>query len=118
MTESVCPTCGSTLTHDDDGGTLDEDDEEFVAEQFDAVYQQAIRYIECPCHYHAYCFGVGTMCVPGFTFGYVLHAVITEVTKEYLAGDYVPPEGCSVLVLNDFLDQNDPAADADDDDDA
>lgn len=96
------------------GGTFDEDDEEFVDQQFAAVYEQAIRYIECPCHYHAYCFGVGTMCVPGFTFGYVLHAMITEVTEQIDAGDYVPPEGCSPLALNDFLDRNDPAADDDD----
>lgn len=96
---------------DDDG--IDED--EFVEQQFDLVYQQALRYIECPCAYHAYCFGVGTACVPGFTFGYVLHAVITEVTERVGDGDYVPPEGCSPLALNDLLDNNDPAADAEQD---
>jgi hypothetical protein len=99
----------------DPGGTLDEDDEEFVEQQFDLVYEQAIRYIECPCHYHAFCFGIGTMSVPGFSFSYVLHAVITEVTEQYVAGDYVPPEGCTALVLNDLLDRNDPAADAEQD---
>jgi hypothetical protein len=108
MTESVCPTCGTNTTYP-------EDDEKFVAEQFDAVFQQAIRYIECPCSYHAYCFGVGTMCVPGFTFSYVLHAITDEVIEQIAAGDYVPPEGCSPLALNDFLDRNDPAADDDDD---
>jgi len=105
MTESVCPTCGVASTNP-------EDDDEFVDEQFDAVYQQAIRYIECPCHYHAFCFGIGTMCVPGFSFSYVLHAMITEITEQIEAGDYVPPEGCSPLALNDLLDRNDPAADA------
>ena len=44
-----------------------EDDDEFVAEQFDLVDQQALRYIEVPCHYHAYRFGVGSACVPRFS---------------------------------------------------
>ena len=89
--------------------TEPEDDDEFVAQQFDAVYEQTLRFIECPCHYHAYCLGVGTMCVPGFSYSYVLHAMIDEVAGQIADGGYTPPHGRSPLVLNDLLDHNDPA---------